>query len=471
MAEAIPGHLAGVAAALNDTAPDRLDPRKQAGPAAAAAAQASLDALKEMRAGIYARSPVPVGDSYRDLARLLGRPPEAPETADLVRGLLPLDPAASAARIRALLPDTAAGDAEAAALAALEALRGGALARRHTTSLDDGRKVVLDWSPETGRAALTVESDGSGNTPAFRTTLPGEVALQVDPATGAARYETRPTDEAAEVKDADALAEEGRRLRKSILGDWLMTGGHVLSIAASESRAGEVAADPKAVAEEVSALRAEQQRLRDRVAYVWRNTETGAVERQERFRRLSDPWEYDGEQPMVGDLDERLAALDARIAALTGAADGPPPAAMRFDPSGVNEVKADPRARPVTLVFVPDALCPIPFDEAWFDGRRLAGRTTLTAACQMNEALPGPIRSQLAGRGWDSPYWLLAEVTSGEADRYLELRVASFGMLVTYDPDAMKVRRVHDVAEHLSGTAERYGERRQRYTALDSALP
>lgn len=72
--------------------------------------------------------------------------------------------------------------------------------------------------------------------------------------------------------------------------------------------------------EQIDAKRRWIEEIKSDKAHIWENTETGEKVRQKRFRRLNEPFEYEGEGYAEPDADDEINRLESEIAELEGSA-------------------------------------------------------------------------------------------------------------------------------------------------------
>lgn len=469
-AQSIPPHLAGTAAVLYKSAEKNLKDYSAEDPAQKQAADVTLQTLGEMNVKVYATKPIVIGEPIRKLEQSLGYAAGDSRTPDLVQNLWPLPHEKAQETIQNLLGENGTDRSKRLddAMAALSDARSGSgLATSSSITLSDGRSVTIQWLPVTGDADVTVASDGSGSIPEFSTTLEGEMALAYDKDSGSFTLMPEPADEAPDIATAATL--EARRA--SIIGEWQIDGAGKIIVTAASEEDGNVARSRQDIENEIGALQKQRESIKNQNLYVWKNARNGREQRQEKFRRLDEPWNYVGELPKADNLPQKLAEIDTEIAALNNELAAGAPPAVRQDPVGFNRVKAYPRARRLDVTYVEADNCTLAMDEAWFDGKNLAARTTLKDVCATGAHLPQPIRAKLISGGWNPPMWLLAKVSSTQENQVLTLDFSEHGMLVTYNPDEFTISGIKEPHLTLSRVARREEAINQKYSVASSALP
>jgi hypothetical protein len=467
----VPPDLASLAARLYELSADELAAAgdDQASRAAAGRAGSAL-----RRAGVphWAGEAVVLEGAGARAAELLG---------------LDLSEAADRARLRELLAlpeprlrETLARESEGVGDAALDELVGalGALrapegrGSRYSLDLGDGETLSIEWDPGSGQVRVRARSDGSVGEP-YDASLLGRAVLAPNPETGALEVELE-TDPAS---TASVLAgRELEALRGSILGEWKRDNGELWIISAADEAAGEVRGDSEDYEALIAEAEAEIEAVESAVEYVWTHPETGAVERQRRFRRLGEPWVYEGERALNDNADDEIAALRRRIEALRSRQAGAHlPPAVRQDPVGFEANRDAPGAQPIRIeVRQPDGHR-YTYDQVSFDGRRIAGRRTLRDVREINRELPEKIQRDLIA-SWSPPNWLDLEAGFDPATGAVELTGDVWSMHVTWSrgffgagvPEVVSIETPYPIPVRF---AEAGASTRVALGAAEDALP
>lgn len=408
-ADAVPEHLASLGAAIYRHLDASLgDDQPQAGTSREALAWAR-ETLRHAGVQRWSDAPVRLHAGAEHLAQV---PPDAPE------------------------------DVRAEALRSAWTVLAESLESRHELSPSAGERVEVGWLPELGRSYLKVSADGEDGSPEYEVLLRSAVAASRDPATGDLVLSAAPTG------DAPAVLTEGelRLVRASILGTW-HDGDTLYRFTASDARGGGIRADPSALDDVLRGLHDRIQTLREAKVYVWRNADTGRLERQDRFRRLEEPYQYVGEEYAETDAEARIAELEEDVAALEAERDEASPVG-RHDPAGIEEALRSVDSLPVEVsVLRPDGYA-YRFDEAKFDGRRLVARRTYRDVRDAdNVSLPGAVRRQLVTE-WSPQSWLDLRATLDPATGSVSVAGSLWSQKVTYSSGALgtgepKVESVH----------------------------
>jgi len=467
----VPPHLASLAGQLYAAAGDRL--RAPADPEAADAARRAEEALRAAGVATWSRQPVRLEGAAAQAATALGLDLTSDADRATLARWLTLDddvlaPTIDRFRIEHGMPPT---ESELAALvSAVAAARAPAssLARVHDVELDGGVKVTVRWNPASGDLTVRVAADEQPGAPAYQTVLSGRTTAVPDPETGDLRLQLDPASASADVLTAKDLA----RIRASILGEWREDDGTVHRISAGRESAGDVLPSAAQFAAERDALAAERLSLEDAKEFLWEDPKSGEIVRQQRFRRLGEPYEYRGERYLTADAEARLAELASQIDALekqiATAKEAP---LAKYDPVGVGALDGS-RAEPITIeVTLPDGHS-YTWDEAYFDGRRIVARRTFRDVRELREELPAAIKRELVA-SWSPPQWLELEATLDPATGLLHLDGLRWTLHVTWSSSFgdVEVDSIHTPYSRRVSLHRETERTRVAYGASDDALP
>lgn len=429
-----PPHLAAMAAALyRATAEDLEKASGDTGRAwSVARAKRALD-----RQGIAKWAAQPV--------RLKGAAPLA--------AALGLDPAKESDRalLAETLRRTAAGEGEAAVMAIAEA-RGFAGDVARVTAMrnafdkalaeavkdlethyafdlpEEGQSLAFDWKLQQGRFEIVYEEPGSERSEPLMAVIEGDVAASVAEDGNTLDFSVAPAEEPIRpFSSADFVSAAA-----SIFGEWTSQGGDVWIIAPPDGAMPESDPAPAgqgpSLAEQIRQKKERIAEIRAAKVYVWNNPDTGAEERQDRFRRLDEPWIYVGEQFATPDGEAEIARLEQEIATLeTGRSESTPPV-LQHDPIGFRETG---NAQSVVVTVRQKNGWTFTYDEARFDGRRILARRTLRDTRDI-EDLPASVVSQLIA-GWSPPEWIELEPSVDRGTGKPTLKGQWWRLHVTYE--------------------------------------
>lgn len=463
VSQEMPPHLGGILSALSREATETLSHVNADKEYLRHASEQSLKTLKNINANVYARTPVKVDDAVKKLQEDLGFTPGSGKGNAFMQDIWHMPDGLVRKKITELDKSL---DSEKILSSLDKARSGGGLKTTYVLPLDDGKSVTVDWQPDTGKTTLDVASDGSVDEE-YVATMEGAMPLKYDEAKNT--YTLAP--EASGTPPEIATAEDLDARRQSILGEWVIDGIGTFIIEAANEKAGDVARSKKEIQSEIDEKRREIEKTKADKYHLWKNSETKAEERQEKFRRLEAPWSYAGDIPKDANHPEKIARLDKEIADLETELKGDVPPAVAQDPIGFERVKAYPKSRSLSLEFIMSDDCRLIMDEAYFDGRTLAARTTQKNPCSMGDHLPPAVRNKLATGGWNPPLWLMARVDETEGNKIIALAVSQHGMRVKYNPESFDVSGILEPHMDISGTGRRADEQNQKYTVAEGVLP
>lgn len=428
-AAAVPQHLASTAAELYAQAEEELQ-RDDLPPERRAALQKTVKALREARIRHFARDPVFLPADLAGLGETLDIDPASAAGLAELNELLALDTDTARERLADRYDEPA--DLE-DALAALAAARTGGddLERRFEIPVSDGEDVVLDWRPDQNLFSIGVETDPD-DPERFQGVLVGETALTANPETGAFDLAVAPADEPLRLM----TPADFERVARSIFDAWVDEKGNIWTFSPLDGRAqsGDIRRAASVVQADIDAVEDEIEEIEEAVEYVWFDPTTEETVRQRRFRRLPEPWDYRGEQPVMADADAQIAALNERLASLRDELEGTDLLpAERDDPIGFDDAQRG-GATPIRIHVQRADGHAFDFDQASFDGKTVRARRTLkTLPDVTNYDLPQWVREGLVA-SWSPPNWLDFEAAIDPVTGELSLVGNVWSMHVHYRP-------------------------------------
>ena len=299
-------------------------------------------------------------------------------------------------------------------------------------------RLTLEWHPSQNEFHLRHEDPGDDWNDPVMTLLRGQVVAQPQQNGDSVTLSVEPAENPVTAYSPADL----RHLSTALFGKWTESDGSVWHI---RSRDGEERDEtPAAVSTAPSAAEQikDRQRQIDAIlaskAYVWRNPDTSEETRQERFRRLKEPWIFLGEQYGVADAEQRIEQLEADIRRLEE--ETAAPLVEQHDPIGFAEAPAQP-----VIVTVEQANgYSYTYDEARYDGRRVLARRTLRDRRDISD-LPATVIAQLIA-SWSPPEWIELEASIDPASGATSVQGQRWGMHVTYSSffgEAGDVKSIH----------------------------
>ena len=443
-AQKVPPHLAGLAGQVYEGSADALATARKAAPVEKQAIfDKAMETFKRAQVSRWQGTAINVAEPFRNVAQLMKLDPADEVAHEIIAKLTQVTGEPLIEMIKSHMGEDVTRDALLEVASAVNALKsGGGLATTHQIELENGDQISIDWSPDTAQLVLSAlrESDGDDG---YEFSVPGTTEMTRDPETGEPTLSAKPDEDN---RPRAITAREIADRLSSIIGRW-ENEQFLMIVRGAKDEDGQVRRSPAVITRDIERVQAELDELRNAKEFVWEHPESGEIVRQERFRRLNDPWVYQGERELVADGGAQKAGLEKELQALrdeiTGA-DRPP--AERLDPVAFDQVKARPGARKLAIDWTDKRDgCLDTVSDSYFDGRRLVARGTHTQICSMNDELPGAIKSELIS-SWSPPFWLLFKASYG-ADGGLVLDGGTWGMYVSYDPDVLSVNRIFDPHE------------------------
>ncbi|WP_136657210.1 hypothetical protein [Nitratireductor sp. XY-223] len=315
----------------------------------------------------------------------------------------------------------------------------------YVSTRDDGRAVRMQWKPGTGKFAMKVVDDGAGDSEEFAATFSGDVDETVSENGQDVTLGVQPSRQPLQA----ITQEDIEFLRGNILGEWTeKRTGEIYVFEASDQKIGEVLPPGEVFDDRIAQIKDRIKSIRSAKVFQWENPKTGEVVKQETYRRLKEPYEFVGEEYALEDAEEKMAALEGEIAALEKERDGGNLLPRdKHDPVGFEEFLASGDGRPIKVTVTrPDGYS-YTYDEALFDGRRIAAKRTYTDLMDLtNERLPDRIKKQLIDNGWNPPGWLDLDASIDAETGDLVLEGGKWSLKVTYSAffgDPPDVDRIH----------------------------
>jgi len=226
--------------------------------------------------------------------------------------------------------------------------------------------------------------------------------------------------------------EDLRRLKSAIFGKWRdETTGDVWEI--SIAGGGAVAPPAERPEKEIAELERKIDRIRADKIYKWKNTETGEVMRQDRFKRLREPFEYLGQELRRADGTAEIVRLEKRIEELRAAAEPRPVDA--YDPVRMKVMLADREVRALNIRVTDRSDYSWTYDIALVSDGRITAKRTLRSVNELNVELPLVIRRKLIA-SWSPPEWVELEAEVDVETRRVYLIGRIWNMKVTWSPGA-----------------------------------
>lgn len=425
-AEAIPAKLAGMTGALWQEVETKLKPAPDASPAERHAIEKTAKLLRDMRIRFFPKDTPVLKNAGPKLAQAFGLDwANAKDRAQISRLLaMPIKEA------ERQLAKTLEGDALTQAVSALSSVKSAGDGKTEWSQIaESGETVTVTWRPETGKFDVSVYDGTDGER--YQTSVAAQVNTSLDPESGQLNTTLEVEDAPVSVlTEADFV-----EISRSIWGEWRDKDGWVWAfspMSEADQEAGELEPTAAEKRQEIERLKAKKTEIASAKEYIWHDPTTDELVRQESFRRLSDPWVFKGEKPLIADAETKIAELDAEIAALDADLSGDNLLPMeRDDPVAYEQSAADGAIAVNILTTLPDGHS-FDWPEATFDGRVIRARRTYTdVRDSFNDDLPAEVIAQLVA-SWSPPSWILVGAQIDTETRALTLEGEFWALHVTY---------------------------------------
>ena len=424
--QAIPAELAAMTGTLWSKLEDDLVAGPDATPAQRDAIAQTRQAIVDMRVRYFAKKPPRGVGLGKKLAETLGLDFEDQSDKKQLLALfdMPLPKA------EALLSSQFDGEARTNAITALRAARTlNAETSSWSQTTQDDDQITIDWNPDTGKFSISLFDDTKEAR--FQSSINATVSVSVDPETGDLVTSLTPDDVPLDVLTETEFVE----IERNIWGEWTDNDGVVWLFAPldpSEADSGEVEATSVELRAERAELQNKKVQINAQKEFIWFDPTTDTVLRQDRFRRLGEPWEFRGEKPLVADAEGEIAKIEERIAKIDALLSGNDMLPVeREDPV---EFERSNEAGAVAVKIVTTLTDGWSYDwpEANFDGKTIRGRRTKTdVRDSFNSDLPPVIVAELIS-SWSPPEWLDVSAKIEPGTRKLTLEGGHWGLHVTY---------------------------------------
>ncbi|OOY42180.1 hypothetical protein, partial [Solemya velum gill symbiont] len=187
----------------------------------------------------------------------------------------------------------------------------------------------------------------------------------------------------------------------------------------------------------ITALDEEIATLQASKVYQWRNLETDEIVKQEKFRRLKEPWFYEGQVYREENTETEIARLEEERRLL---AEQEVPLVQQHDPVGFDNVQQE-GATNIDIHVIEAGGCSCSYDQAVITGSSIRARRTLVQQCDIIN-LPQTVIDQLLA-SWSPPEWIELEAEIDLAGGELRVEGKKWRMHVTYGSMDYKVGNIH----------------------------
>jgi hypothetical protein len=238
-------------------------------------------------------------------------------------------------------------------------------------------------------------------------------------------------------------------LRGNILGEWEdEETGEIYRFSATDKKIGEILPPREVFDQRIEQVKEKIESIKETKIFKWQNPDTGEIVKQEKFRRLKEPFEFVGKEYALVNAEEEIARLEKEITELKIERDGGKlPLVEQYDPAGFGELSSSNKAGPITvMVSRPDGYS-YKYDQAVFDGRRITAKRTYRDVRDIeNLKLPERIRNQAIDNGWNPPGWLDLDTSIDAETGDMVLEGSTWALHVTYSSffgDPPNIDRIH----------------------------
>lgn len=435
-AQQVPTHMANMAAQLYQQMQDELK-IGQLEPGRQKILELSLETLREMKIHRWSDRPVQVKNSTPGIAEKLeldqsnlvervwlkdfietkGRD----GTAAALKDFLSITNRALSGQQKEILV-TQIDQAYATAFEALD--------KNYITTTGGGRSVQMKWNVGAEKFFIKVFSEGESAEEEFVTNFSGNVKTAVSDNGKDISLNTVPANNPIRIITAADI----ERMRANIFGEWKTQDGYTYQFSAAAEEAGEIRPSTEFFDNKINQLKDKIKSIEDTKNFKWVNSDNGKFVRQEKFQRLTEPFEYLGKEYAMQDAEERMAAFRLRVSELEAERDGATFLPMeRYDPVRYQEMKVAAATHTISLrVTRPDGYS-YKYDQVAFDGRRITARRTFKSVEDFNnEQLIVLIKEILIRDGWEPPEWLELDASVDAETGNLLLEGLVWNLHVTY---------------------------------------
>lgn len=301
--------------------------------------------------------------------------------------------------------------------------------------IDKGQKIRLLWNPPKGIFSIISEDDGSKSGTPFSTRFEGkmtpvaageDIDFTITPAADPIRPET-PLD----------LKRDEQVKSAALAGIWIEKGsGNIWEFSGEDMKAPTQAERKQKVASK-AVLEKELQALKSQKRFVWKHSESGKEQVQEKFEKLSNDYKYVGEtlpesiKIQIAALEEKIKNADIEKASI--------PLIEQHDPVGYAGAAAK---KPLSIkVTQKSDGYQFTYDTAFSDGSTITARRVLRDKRDISD-LPGDVITQLIA-SWGPPEWIKAKIQYQEPEGTLHMQVQWWRLNVTYDGHDHTVKSIH----------------------------
>lgn len=403
-AEAVPKHLASMAQELYlktsvemDWLQDHVTPEEKS----------ALIIAKSIirRAGVsrWASSIIVQQDAAKPLAESLGLDLNDENDWLLLKQLTEAKHADKQAIIKKILAkqkkenksgllNKAASDFDAAQSGVLKDMK-----KRHKMTVAKNEDITIQWKPEANKIEIVVDSylDLDKKEGPFQIVLSGYTIIRPTKEGDHLRIYTYANDPGVRVLTEDKL----KKIQESIFGIWETEDGTIWEVTKLDGSI-PPRADRQSQDTEIKRLENEIKGLKKNKVYVWKHEKSGEVLRQTKFKKLGEDYTYEGEAMAADKAEDKIKALQEKIAGLNKEAELLPVDA--HDPLNETELELDD-PQPLKIKVTNKDGYSFTYRRAYFDGKVIKADRTLADIKDIT-TLPKQVVAQLIA-SWSPPEW------------------------------------------------------------------
>ncbi len=297
-------------------------------------------------------------------------------------------------------------------------------------------RLEIRWRPESGRLEIRIRgedsADGAGD--GFQVKIGGKVRVLPSEEGGDLDLGVVADKPAVSLLPDKTLAD----LRDEVFGTWRDGQGRVWEIAAAAG--GEGAPSGESPQQRIAAVEQEAKKIKSAKVFNWHNPETGETRRQDKFKRLAEPWAYKGEGYRDPGAEAKLEKLAAQIAELR--AGSKPLPVDRHDPVGMTADKGEGEAARLKITVTDVKGYAFTYERASLTLGRITARRTLRDVRDI-EGLPAEVVRQLVA-SWSPPEWIELEIRADPTTKQPYISGSRWRLHVTYSSDVgFEVKSIH----------------------------
>ncbi len=303
------------------------------------------------------------------------------------------------------------------------------LEKNYVTEPEDGRSIQIKWNPDSGKFHIKVIDDGSGNGEQFATALAGDIKSIINKNAEGMSIRVSPSKNPVNV----LVAADIKNLEKNLIGKWKAKDGTVFEFSEGNKLKGEINPSREFFDQQIEKAKERIKAVKKAKIFEWQNSETKEVIQQKKFRRLKEPFNYLGEKYAFENAEEEIAKHKKQIDMLMIERNRVNLLPKdKHDPTGFKDV-ASSGGHPITITVTLTNGHIYTYDDAVFDGRRICAKRTCRVVPDLpNQKLPDIIKRQLVNGDWYPPGWLELDASIDAETGELILDGLQWSMRVTY---------------------------------------